>query len=357
MFTLTDRAYETMWRHLHLLSHEMNARRLLQGQLSAGRTACLTPDDLERKARQVAYCIVQASEYYKAADSVTIDTSPLLYFYGMLALSKALIVANEPGTLLDDIKYHGLKAERSAALPALEEQRVRTDDGVFARLTNVIQGFRYPKGAAFVLMDVLSISPELSDVYERIFNAPARCLIRYHIRLHSINPYSLEVCVVAPDADYISKRIPELVGDFDLRPNTQGGESAWFKWFRSKPSLPQPPRAFWPYNPAEGGEYLVGALPYYVDGNLERRYLYPPLSDYIGMFVLSDCVRYRQDLWRGVVQGRETGVLGLIELFIDVSRRRFPNLILDQLFKEPFEYWPKRQREPRSLETTHWPIP
>jgi hypothetical protein len=107
-------------------------------------------DDLEAKARQVSYCIVQASEYFKAADAVTIDTSPLLYFYGMLSLSKALIVANEPKTLLDDIKYHGLKADRTASSPKLEDQTVRTDNGVFARLTSVIQGFKYPKGGAFV---------------------------------------------------------------------------------------------------------------------------------------------------------------------------------------------------------------
>jgi len=190
-----------------------------------------------------------------------------------------------------------------------------------------------------------------------MFEAPSRCLIRHWVRIHSKQPYDVEICVVAPNADYISKRIPELARDFDLRPNVHGGQAAWFQWFRSKPSLPQPPSDFWSYNPVAGGEYLVGALPYYLDGRSERRYLYPPLSDYIGMFVLSDCVRYKQDLWRSVVQGRETGVPGLIALFIDVSRRRFPNLVLDQLFKEAFEYWPKRQVEPTTLETTHWPMP
>ena len=145
--------------------------------------------------------------------------------------------------------------------------------------------------------------------------------------------------------------------DLDLRPNTHGGQAAWFQWFKSKASLPQPPSDFWPYNPMQGGEFVVGALPYYLNGSTERRYLYPPLSDYISMFVLSDCVRYKQDLWRSVVQGRETGALGLIDILIDVSRRRFPNLVLDQLFKESFEYWPKRQVEPMTLETTHWPTP
>ena len=356
MFTLTDRPYETMWSHFRLLSHESNAHRLLQGHLSGGRTFCPFPViDLEKKARQLAYCIVQAFEYYKAADAVAIDTSPLLYFYGMLSLSKALIVANEPETLLDHIKYHGLKASRSVSSPRIEDRGAKTDEGVFAHLIKVIQGFTYPKGATFALRDVLSISPELCDIYERLFKAPSRCLLRHFWRPLSNDPYRVELCVVAPSAQYISERIPELTRDFDLRPTAQSGQAAWFQWFKSRSSVRQPPTGFWLYNPVAGGEYLVGALPYSLNGNSGQRYLYPPLSDYIGMFILSDCVRYKQDLWRAVVQGRETGVLGLIELFIDISRRRFPNLILDQLFKEPFEYWPKRRTEPASLETTHWP--
>jgi hypothetical protein len=56
------------------------------------------------------------------------------------------------------------------------------------------------------------------------------------------------------------------------------------------------------------------------------------------MYILSDCVRYQQDLWGSIVQGKTTGALGLVDLFIAVSKRRYPNLILDQLFGERFEY-------------------
>jgi hypothetical protein len=87
-----------------------------------------------------------------------------------------------------------------------------------------------------------------------------------------------------------------------------------------------------------GGRYLVGLLPFTVDGAKLSRHISPPIADYIAMYILSDCVRYQQELWGAVVEGKETGVLGLLDLFIAVSKRRFPNLILDHLYGETFRY-------------------
>ena len=56
------------------------------------------------------------------------------------------------------------------------------------------------------------------------------------------------------------------------------------------------------------------------------------------MYVLSDCVRYQQELWGSIVEGRQSGILGIIDLLISVSKRRFPNFILDRLYGETFEY-------------------
>ena len=148
---------------------------------------------METKSRQLAYCILQAFEYYKAADAVTIDTSPLLYFYGMLSLAKALVVANEEDCLLDDIKYHGLKIDKKAPSLNLETLRARVDEPVrVSHLTKTIQGFEYPKDATLEFKDVLSISPELFEMYERYFEEPARCVHCYMIRPLSMKPYTIE---------------------------------------------------------------------------------------------------------------------------------------------------------------------
>jgi hypothetical protein len=59
------------------------------------------------------------------------------------------------------------------------------------------------------------------------------------------------------------------------------------------------------------------------------------------MYILSDCVRYQQELWGNVVQGRETGILGVIELAIAIAKhylgckQRFRNAVNDNIGLEP----------------------
>ncbi len=355
MLTWTDNPYETMWSHLRFLSRENNARRLLCGQLASNRNWCPAPSSMmETKSRQLAYCILQAFEYYKAADAVTIDTSPLLYFYGMLSLAKALVVANEEDCLLDDIKYHGLKIDKTAPSLNLETLRARVDEGVFSRLTKTVQGFEYPKDATLEFKDVLSISPELFEMYERYFEEPARCVHCYMIRPLSMKPYTIEICALAQSPEYVVARIPELGTDFTVRPNQ--GNTRIYQWFKSKESVGTPPTKFWDYSAPTGGRYLVGALPFQVNSSIKKYYIHPALSDYITMFILSDCVRYKQDLWGSVVQGRETGILGLVDLILSIARHRFPNLVLNSLFGEAFIY-DARHPNAAGLEVNMgWPI-
>jgi hypothetical protein len=337
MFTWTDDPYQTMWGHLRLLSHEHNARQLLSGKLGKQRyLAPPGPDLLDRKAAQVSYCILQAHEYYKAAEAVTIHTSPLLYFYGMLSLAKAVIVANDPVKLLDDVKYHGLKYDRaSGRASTLEDRTALLSGGVFDELTGVICNFRYPRGAVFRLKDVLSISPELAQVYELYYGEPSRTLYSYAARVLSSDPYLVELWVTVPDASDAFEHIPELAEFLEPAQSLVHGQAVRLT---PKPGVLFPKDLIKEYLPVVGGKYVVGGLLYACQGSPSSRYLTPPLADYIAMYILSDCVRYQQDLWGSIVQGKTTGALGLVDLFIAVSKRRYPNLILDQLFGERFEY-------------------
>jgi hypothetical protein len=336
MFTWTDRPYESMWEHLRVLSHENNAHRLLMGLLSQGRTfPAPSRPSAAAKAQAVAYCITQAYEYYQAAEAVTINTSPLLYFYGMLSLAKALIVANSPDKLLDDIKYHGLTFDKTVGrTPEIDNQVAIVKGGVFDELTYLTSGFRYPHKAAIRLRDVLSISPEIADMYERYYGQPSRLFYHASQVISFKNPYRIELSVSLNDPQEAYNRIPELATDF-----TVVGRSPAHPYinFRST-NLQNDPDYMAIYRPVVGGQYIVGGLPFIHAGTSGRRYLSPAVSDYIAMFLLGDCVRYQQDLWGSVVEGKNTGILGLITLLIGISKRRFPNMILDKLFGEPCEY-------------------
>jgi len=60
--------------------------------------------------------------------------------------------------------------------------------------------------------------------------------------------------------------------------------------------------------------------------------------DYIAMFILSICVRYKQDFWGSITTGDKTGVLGLIKLYINAVKRRYPNFFLNYITGENYEY-------------------
>ena len=56
------------------------------------------------------------------------------------------------------------------------------------------------------------------------------------------------------------------------------------------------------------------------------------------MFILSNCVRYKQDLLGKIVDGEAGGRIGVINFFISTSRIRFPAFILSQLLNEEVEF-------------------
>jgi hypothetical protein len=246
----------------------------LGGGLGSKRSlACPSSPLLETTARQLAYCILQAHEYYRAAETVTIHTSPLLYFYGMLSLAKALIVANEPSTVLDDIKYHGLKSDRSVQPAKLEEQAAVAAGGVFERLCSVIQKSGCPPGAVIKLKDVLSISPELGEVYERFFQEPPRSLGDYDTQVTSTSPFRMRVMTARTAMQELLKRFPEVANDFELDLAPVHGYAVAF---HSRPHVTEPPGYFKRYVGVVGGKYLVGTLPIFSDGTLMKLWISPP---------------------------------------------------------------------------------
>ena len=176
MHTWTNRPYETMWDHLDFLAHPANVERLLTGQLQSMRELPFTNKAVAtRKASQVAYSIRQGHEYFRAADSVSITTSPVLYYYGILSLSKALLVANTEKLLLDDIKYHGLYTRPTTDTQkcysenpdnwSIEQEFANTREGVFKHLTWLIHGFELPDQSIIKYEDILAIEPETSGMF------------------------------------------------------------------------------------------------------------------------------------------------------------------------------------------------
>jgi len=327
------------------LSKKNNTKNLLAGDIHSARDVTYKKgEELEKKATQVAFGISQSFEYFQAARSVSVATSPLLYFYGMLSLAKSLIVANEKGIYFEDIAYHGLakhprdqileKYESNPKSWNVENEYAIVRDGVFPHFTRVISDFQYPDKAVFAFKDTLAVCPEISQMFERYYGEPSRILYMYSFRQVSKDPYQIQICPRETDEKEIFKRIPELSKDFELKPDVLSNQARAM----DSRNLKDFPDYLGLYNSVVGGRYIVGGLRYRLGSKNYVRYVNPSVVDYIAFYILSNCVRYKQDLWGTAIQGQESGVLGLIELYLSIATRRFPNTILNNLFGEKFNY-------------------
>lgn len=81
--------------------------------------------DVKKQAKQIGYCIRQAEEYFQASSQVGLATRPTLLYYGVVSLSRALVLLRQDGTHSFDVlrksgkhNHHGLDLDKSLAANA-----------------------------------------------------------------------------------------------------------------------------------------------------------------------------------------------------------------------------------------------
>jgi len=343
--TWTHQPYDAIWNYILFLSSKANVKKLLLGQTPSKRRHIFPEGELvEKKSGQIAYSIAQAREYYNAADAVSVATSPLLYFYGMLSLAKAIIIANDPELLLDGIKYHGLTSRPNSDYLAnyasnekawtLEDEYAVVKPGVFTHLAKITQGIVIPDENVYHLQQLFSVNPELSDTYVRSYNDSPQVQYLYAYE-ETVEPYNLIICPRTTNKELFESLFPEFVNDFAREEGIKHNQALVY---HSKSKITEFPKYFGIYSPLPGGRYLIRGLNYQ-DGDLTNiQYTLPELCDYIFMFILSNCVRYKQEFWGKIIRGESSGSIGIMNQAISIARIRFPNFILSHFYNESFVY-------------------
>jgi hypothetical protein len=345
MFTYTETPLKDIWEHLKFLAVENNCKRLLNGEIKSNRPLLYTDKEVvRRKSKEISLSIKQAFEYFKASEESSIHTSPLIIFYGMLSLSKALIVANEEEIFLDNIKYHGLETRpRYDYLKdysdkeedwMIEREYAVTNEGVFSYLLKIFDDYAFDKQSVIEFKDILKCVPQLWGVFEKYYGESPTMLNLYSYKEMKDPKYELVLNISGKDPTHMLKTIPELEADFIIG---EGLLHEQAKVFTSK-DINAFPKYLGISSPQVGGQYLIKGLRFFNGENYQNHFLSIESLDYIAMYILSICVRYKQVLWGQVISGESSGILSLIELYINSIKRRFPNKILDTFFNEKFVY-------------------
>jgi hypothetical protein len=170
--------------------------------------------------------------------------------------------------------------------------------------------------------------------FEKYYGESPSILSLYSYKENKDPKYALVLNISGKDSTHMLKTIPSLKTDFTIG---EGLLHEQAKVFTSK-GIDAFPKYLGIHTPQVGGQYLIEGLRFFNGNDYQNHFLCIESLDYIAMYILSICVRYKQVLWGQVISGESSGILSLIELYINSIKRRFPNKILDSFFNERFVY-------------------
>lgn len=350
-FTTSDSIKE-IWSHLLFFISAENCIKLLQ------QKACLAPDDgtiddvvIEKKASEISFCIQQAHEFFALADNATILSSPLPIYYGMLDLSKALLIANVPRLSLADLKYHGLMSRainqetrevKENFTDKIEKQIAVVNKGVFFELYKREEGLKPLLKSYFALGDLLPLIPEIQHFFEKYFGVKSRVFkILTSCPSKDINIWfsSLE-----RDITDLLERFPEIEEEFKISvsgfkhpffsTHTEGIHCGLEESMRDDGKVANVPKTVRFYEGYPIGRYVIGKASYSDEnGQKLQTCLSSIVIDFILCFIFCDITRYNVKLWQTICSS-ESGFSSIISQYLESVKRRFPNEILNELCGE-----------------------
>lgn len=157
-------------------------------------------NELRQIAAKAASCVRQADEYFSSAVRASPRTAPLLHYYSMLNLSKALIYLERPERLVhENDLLHGLTDRnrvKDRKTFSLKNERVTVQQrGVFNSLHFVLAGKELKAQTAYSVTELFPYCTWLTSELEDVFGRPSR-LIHVSVRL-ALNRESNRIFVTA----------------------------------------------------------------------------------------------------------------------------------------------------------------
>ena len=174
---------EKMWSMFVYFESEPHVKRFLEKDYQS-----LYGKDASRFAFQntqkFIYYIKQGREYYHAASNSNILVKPLLLYYGMVSLLKAVILSSDPAYPAHTrVLQHGITSRKLKKLDYhFSEDEVKVQkEGLFPMVADHLEA-GHVISEKFKVRDLLSTIPELRESYEKTYEETT--LIPLHISKH-----------------------------------------------------------------------------------------------------------------------------------------------------------------------------
>jgi hypothetical protein len=350
----TDEPYRKMWDMYSLFENEESAKSILEKRYqNLGREDPVR--DAYHATPKMIYNIKQARAFYRSAGQCDIFTKPLLLYYGMVSLAKALITAQDPYyPTRTSVLKHGLttrKLKRDDYRFIWDDAKVQKD-GLFQTLHNSLLGIPLKNQEKFIMRDLLAAIPDLKPMYERLYGPSCTARLRIEEPVNSPIPHTI---TQNPEPAPHFTRCNLWISDRTLLQGAQKTkEEAIHIWTNSvdnerfldldshdPPGKLQVLRYFRKQNPNEHPciYYDLTGDPYLFLPRLVHHQIPELGMHFIIMFVLGMLCRYETERWGELILTFSSQDLVIINEFLSVSMRKFPNLVLNSLLQEVFYFY------------------
>lgn len=267
--------------------------------------------------------IVQAHEYFVTSSRVTLNTSPLLMYYGCVNLlyGTASILTKQ----ITQIKNHGASISiptTENSIGSIEVYLSSSLEGAFRIFNKIFSNDNhFPK--LWSIRDILSYIPDLKNEFEDCYSGitsnciPVEKVKRKNDKLDRIklsdlkNEFKNSSIVDFSKAYLNSQRTNEYI---ILREKLYATEIGVYSISGQKNLVI--------ISSKDGKEYYTNQL----------------MAIFLGLFALSVLSRYHPAKWYHFVQKDDTGEKGLIEDFLLIAQRKLPNLVLNYILGKDIQF-------------------
>ncbi len=317
VYVNSENAQKDQWKLLVQYAYPTNIARYLKQHGLA---------DSEKLVEYIAGCFRQSEAYFIAAETSPIDISPLLQYYGaatVLAGASAMI----SGAQLP-IKEHGMTLNTSNIERIADAQIIPRGNGALHQFAGIFStGCSFVNGEPWTMEEILGSIPDLKQDFESCYQEAV--------------PYTVPVEIVKRDRGSLERIATEELRRFkapeDALANVENLHQSYLIPERTNQYIILRRKI---KSPEIGTYSLFNQKHLQMAHSKKGQKLTPSqvINMFMGMFSLGFLSRYHPEFWNPFVRSDETGELLLVEKFIAVCQRYFPNLVLNEIQKSRIQF-------------------
>ncbi|BAU26264.1 YaaC-like protein [Aneurinibacillus soli] len=334
---LCENPTEKMWASYLYFENEPTTKQFLQSayekqEYKKANVLAFT------NATKFIYYIKQARQYYQSAKQSDLLVRPLLLYYGMGSLLKAYILTRDPFyPATTKVLQHGITSRKiKKNYYSLAEDEVRIQkDGLLPYFHSLLQ--KEPLYDKYQLSNLLALLPELQPVYQRVYRKTSLLPVTLSPSLDFSQ--SCTVLYLSEEVlDYAHLTYNSFIYYINRYNKGRGSFSALnadipsgiiqLEWHHPTCT-----------NVKENGNGFENELfssnykgEFFYNISTDKNYMVNEIEiHYMVMYIISMLCRYETEKWGEIVFSFTSEDMYVIQEFLTISTRKFPNIIYDLL--------------------------